>query len=66
MWVSYEKRHYKKSLRSIHRADTKGKAQENDLLICVSKGIKRTYTKFEKGRQTLAPNNSNACYSLSK
>ena len=53
-------------------------ADEDELLIRVSKGMKRThidktinrlfkkYIEFEKGRQTRNPNRSNARYSLSK
>ena len=53
-------------------------ADENELLIRVSKGMKRTHIdktlnrlfnkhiEFEKGRQTRNPNRSNARYSLSK
>ena len=53
-------------------------ADEDELLIRVSKGMKRThidktlnrifkkYLAFEKGRQTRNPNRSNARYSLSK
>ena len=53
-------------------------ADEDELLIRVSKGMKRThidktlnrifkkYLEFEKGRQTRNPNRSNARYSLSK
>ena len=39
---------------------------EDELLIRVSKDIKRIHIEFEKGRQTCNPNRSNACYSLSK
>ena len=53
-------------------------ADEDELLIRVSKGMKRTHIdktlnrifkkhiEFEKGRQTRNPNRSNARYSLSK
>ena len=53
-------------------------AEEDELLIPVSKGMKRTHIdktlnrifkkhiEFEKGRQTRNPNRSNARYSLSK
>lgn len=53
-------------------------ADEDELLIRVSKGMKRTHidktlnrlfkkhVEFEKGRQTRNPNRSNARYSLSK
>jgi hypothetical protein len=53
-------------------------ADDDELLIRVSKGMKRTHIdktlnrifkkhiEFEKGRQTRNPNRSNARYSLSK
>jgi hypothetical protein len=41
-------------------------ADEDELLIRVSKGMKRTHIEFEKDRQTRNPNRSNASYSLSK
>ena len=83
MWVSYEKRYYEKSLRTKRRAEAIDKAErliadEDELLIRVSKGMKRTHIdktlnrlfkkhiEFEKGRQTRNPNRSNARYSLSK
>lgn len=83
MWVSNEKRYYEKSLRTKRRTDAIDKAErliadEDELLIRVSKGMKRTHIdktlnrifkkhiEFERGRQTRNPNRSNARYSLSK